>query len=49
MELGISPIVTSSLVMQLLTGSKIIELDHNVKEDRQLLCAALPRRVATQP
>jgi len=40
MELGISPIVTSSLVMQLLTGSKIIELDHNVKEDRQLLAGA---------
>ncbi len=39
MELGISPIITSSLVMQLLSGSKIIEVDNNVKEDRQLLCA----------
>merc|ERR1719160_1497742 len=34
MELGISPIVTSGLVMQLLTGSQIIEYDQNVKEDR---------------
>ena len=37
MELGISPIVTSGLVMQLLAGSKIIEVDDAVKEDRALL------------
>lgn len=37
MELGISPIVTSGLVMQLLAGSKIIEVDNSVKEDRALL------------
>jgi protein transport protein SEC61 subunit alpha len=43
MELGISPIITSGLVMQLLSGSKIIEVDNNVKEDRQLLCVR-PRR-----
>ncbi|KAK3005030.1 hypothetical protein RJ639_016769 [Escallonia herrerae] len=29
MELGITPIVTSGLVMQLLAGSKIIEVDNN--------------------
>lgn len=40
MELGISPIVTSGLVMQLLSGSKIIEVDHSVKEDRALLKGA---------
>ena len=34
MELGISPIVTSGLVMQLLAGSRIIEVDDAVKEDR---------------
>ena len=39
MELGISPIVTSGLVMQLLAGSKIIEVNNNVKSDRELLCA----------
>jgi preprotein translocase subunit SecY len=43
MELGISPIITSGLVMQLLSGSKIFEVDNNVKEDRQLLCVR-PRR-----
>jgi protein transport protein SEC61 subunit alpha len=37
MELGISPIVTSGLVMQLLAGSKIIEIDNSVPEDRALL------------
>jgi len=40
MELGISPIVTSGLVIQLLTGSKIIEVDNNVKEDRALMNGA---------
>ena len=33
MELGITPIVTSGLVMQLLAGSKIIAVNHGVKED----------------
>jgi protein transport protein SEC61 subunit alpha len=37
MELGITPIVTSGMIMQLLAGSKIIEVDNNVKEDRALL------------
>jgi protein transport protein SEC61 subunit alpha len=36
MELGIGPIVTSGLVMQLLAGSKIIEVDQGIKEDRAL-------------
>jgi len=40
MELGISPIVTSGLVMQLLAGSKIIQVDQNVKEDRALFQGA---------
>jgi len=40
MELGISPIVTSGLVMQLLAGSKIIEVDQSVKEDRALFGGA---------
>jgi protein transport protein SEC61 subunit alpha len=40
MELGISPIVTSSMVMQLLAGSKIIEVDQNLKEDRLLFQGA---------
>merc|ERR550514_1655358 len=36
MELGISPIVTSGLIMQLLAGAKMIEVDQGLKEDRQL-------------
>lgn len=40
MELGISPIVTSGLVMQLLAGSKIIDVDNSVKADRELLNGA---------
>merc|ERR1711966_520391 len=40
MELGISPIVTSGLVMQLLAGSRIIQVNNNVKEDRALFNGA---------
>ncbi len=40
MELGISPIVTSGMVMQLLAGSKIIEVDQSSKEERALFNGA---------
>merc|ERR1712039_23546 len=40
MELGISPIVTSGMVMQLLAGSKIIDVDQSLKEDRALFAGA---------
>eukprot|EP00922_Rhytidocystis_sp_ex-Travisia-forbesii_P038430 GHVS01057252.1.p1 GENE.GHVS01057252.1~~GHVS01057252.1.p1 ORF type:complete len:474 (+),score=43.89 GHVS01057252.1:88-1509(+) len=40
MELGISPIVTSGMVMQLLAGSKIIDVDQSLKEDRALFQGA---------
>ena len=40
MELGISPIVTSGLVMQLLAGSRIIEVNQSLKEDRALFGGA---------
>ncbi|CAD7971904.1 unnamed protein product [Amoebophrya sp. A120] len=40
MELGISPIVTSSMVMQLLAGSKIIDVDQTLREDRNLFNGA---------
>lgn len=36
MELGIGPIVTAGLVMQLLSGSKIIDVDFSDPEDRAL-------------
>jgi protein transport protein SEC61 subunit alpha len=37
MELGISPIVTASLIMEVLVGVKIIQCDQNSKEDRALM------------
>jgi protein transport protein SEC61 subunit alpha len=40
MELGISPIITSGMVMQLLAGSKIIDVDQSLKEDRVLFSGA---------
>lgn len=40
MELGISPIITSGMVMQLLAGSRIIEVNNSLKEDRALFNAA---------
>jgi len=40
MELGISPIVTSGMIMQLLAGAKLIEVDKKNKEDRDLFDGA---------
>ena len=45
MELGISPIVTSGLVIQLLAGSKIIDVVQSNKEDRALINAAQKRKL----
>ena len=43
MELGISPIVTSGMIMQLLAGSKLIDVDKKQKEDRDHNFRCLPR------
>lgn len=40
MELGISPLVTASMLMQLLAGSKVIDVDMSLKEDRALFNTA---------
>jgi protein transport protein SEC61 subunit alpha len=40
MELGISPIITSGMVLQLLRGSKIIEIDDTDKKDKELFQGA---------
>mmetsp|Transcript_7397 Transcript_7397/g.8356 ORF Transcript_7397/g.8356 Transcript_7397/m.8356 type:complete len:477 (+) Transcript_7397:49-1479(+) len=40
MELGTSPIITSGLVMQLLAGSKIIQVDQSLRDDRALFQGA---------
>jgi protein transport protein SEC61 subunit alpha len=43
MELGITPIVTSGMIMQLLAGANIIEVDYSLKEDRALFSGAQKR------
>jgi hypothetical protein len=40
MELGICPIVTSGMVMQLLAGANLMDLDFSFKEDRGLFSGA---------
>jgi hypothetical protein len=40
MELGISPIVTSGMIMQLLAGAKLINVDQSLPEDRALFDGA---------
>jgi len=40
MELGTAPILTSSMVMQILAGAKIIDVDHSLMEDRVLFGTA---------
>lgn len=40
MELGISPLVTSSMIMQFFVGAKMININPNVPEDKELLSTA---------
>eukprot|EP00834_Sanchytrium_tribonematis_P008039 NODE_839_length_3588_cov_1.240183.p1 type:complete len:447 gc:universal NODE_839_length_3588_cov_1.240183:332-1672(+) len=40
MELGITPIITSGMIMQLLVGANLVEVDYSVREDRVLFNAA---------
>jgi len=40
MELGITPIITASWVMQLLAGSRIMDVDHSLQEDQRLFYGA---------
>ena len=40
MELGMSPIITSGMIMQLLVGAKIIDVNMQSKEDRELFQSA---------
>lgn len=37
MELGISPIVTSSMIIQFFVGARIISMNQQVPEDKELL------------
>ena len=49
MELGITPILTSGMIMQLLAGAGIINVDQNVKEDRVLFNGAQKRKFPYYP
>ena len=49
MELGISPIVTSGLIMQLLAGSKILDVDQSNKEEKALFNGAQKCKSTTLP
>ncbi|KAJ7719414.1 SecY subunit domain-containing protein [Mycena metata] len=40
MELGITPIITSGMIMQLLAGANLIDVDFGLKEDRALFGGA---------
>ena len=40
MELGITPIITSGMIIQLLQGAGFIEVDFTLKEDRALFAGA---------
>jgi protein transport protein SEC61 subunit alpha len=40
MDLGVSPLITTGMVMQLLVGSKVIDVNLDTKEDRLLFMAA---------
>jgi len=44
MELGISPIVTSGMVMQLLAGTRIIDVNYSIKEDKILFKGVQKRK-----
>lgn len=43
MELGISPLITSNMIMEVLANARIIAYDPKVPEDRQLLQASEKR------
>jgi len=49
MELGISPIVTSGMIMQLLAGANLIDVDFSLKEDRGLFSGAQKRGCTPLP
>lgn len=45
MELGITPIITSGMIIQLLAGAGFIEVDMTLKEDRALFAGAQKREL----
>lgn len=49
MEYGITPIITSGMIMQLLAGAGFIEVDQNLKEDRALFNGAQKCKIECLP
>ena len=49
MELGITPIITSGMIMQLLAGANLVEVDFSLKEDRALFSGAQKRQYLANP
>jgi preprotein translocase subunit SecY len=45
MELGITPIITSGMVFQLLAGTNMLDIDMNLKTDRELYQTAQKRKL----
>ncbi|KAL9269306.1 transport protein Sec61 subunit alpha-like protein [Drosera capensis] len=50
MELGITPIVTSGMIVQILVGANIIHVDHSLRKDHDLFetiiwCAVSPTTI----
>lgn len=43
MELGITPVVTSGMILQVLVGANLIEVDQSVPEDKELFNSAQKR------
>ena len=43
MQVGITPIIPSGMIMQLLAGANLIDVDFSLKEDRVLLSGAQKR------
>ena len=49
MELGITPIITSGMVFQLLAGTQLIDVNLDLKSDRELYQTAQKRRSMMTP
>jgi protein transport protein SEC61 subunit alpha len=46
MELGIQPIVTSGMIIQMLAGSQLIDVNLDLKSDRELFQTAQKRIIS---
>ncbi|KAI8874331.1 hypothetical protein GQ42DRAFT_159902 [Ramicandelaber brevisporus] len=40
MEFGVMPVITAGMIMHLLAGANLVEVDYNIREDRMLFGAA---------